>query len=391
MFPSIAGDRAQVREKLRAIVNEGRQILAGFHGAEAHDLWGGAGGQRDASLLRRSVRTHWRSWRRKALAVLDRSFSDDAFAVQFVNACNEKSYDEFRGGDPLAAAIESAIAELEAIDGALDELLDQGDTRMEAHASTELDPWPVIAASLFELESDDVVEILGLAGLQLDLSLSRSEAHSHKTRRRAYRPRLEAAYSELSQDSQLRVCSVVAGELSRRSSDGDQPLAERLHAIGWDLVDGRMTPSAAPLRELFLAGGREHDAYVEISSILHSAKKAIYVVDPYIDGSLLKLVASAPSRPLDITVLTSRAPTDFTTELDVFRKQHSDVTTEVRRTRNFHDRFVILDDAVCYHIGASIKDAGRKAFMISRIEDRLNSTSLIQQQKTSWANGSALS
>ncbi len=53
----------------------------------------------------------------------------------------------------------------------------------------------------------------------------------------------------------------------------------------------------------------------------------------------------------------------------VFTEQGIAMLSEVRHTGVFHDRFLIIDDALAYHIGASIKDAEKKCFAISRIED----------------------
>ena len=70
-----------------------------------------------------------------------------------------------------------------------------------------------------------------------------------------------------------------------------------------------------------------------------------------------------------------------------FIEQHPGVTVEVRSTTDFHDRFIVLDRSVCVHVGASIKDAGKKAFMVSRIEDPSNREAMLRQLDESWANG----
>ena len=58
---------------------------------------------------------------------------------------------------------------------------------------------------------------------------------------------------------------------------------------------------------------------------------------------------------------------------------------EVRRAKDFHDRFVVLDGARCVHIGASINGAGKTAFMISAVEDPANRGALLQQIESSWS------
>ena len=64
-------------------------------------------------------------------------------------------------------------------------------------------------------------------------------------------------------------------------------------------------------------------------------------------------------------------------DVDVFNAQRPQLT--VRRTRAFHDRFLILDSATAYHIGASLKDAGRKCFGIDLIQDKELTNALIEK------------
>ncbi len=64
---------------------------------------------------------------------------------------------------------------------------------------------------------------------------------------------------------------------------------------------------------------------------------------------------------------------------------------EVRRSTEFHDRFIVVDDNKCWHVGTSIKDAGNKAFMLSEVEDSANRTALITQLSTSWSSGTVVS
>jgi len=63
--------------------------------------------------------------------------------------------------------------------------------------------------------------------------------------------------------------------------------------------------------------------------------------------------------------ITYDVPIAFAQEARKFLTQHANFTLEARRSKEFHDRFVILDDNECWHIGCSIKDAGNGAFMLS--------------------------
>ena len=188
-------------------------------------------------------------------------------------------------------------------------------------------------------------------------------------------------------ESQLRTSALVVKEIVKRDAGTVDQLTERLRQLGWDIVDTSLTPRAKSLRELFFGRGQEHDAYVEIRGILNSAQTSLYIVDPYVDGSLLILLSSITVSSLKVDILTSKLPSDFSLECSKFMGQHKSICLTVRKTKDFHDRFVIVDSNRCFHIGASIKDAGRKAFMISLIEDAANAAAVIEQQKTSWEAG----
>ncbi len=70
-----------------------------------------------------------------------------------------------------------------------------------------------------------------------------------------------------------------------------------------------------------------------------------------------------------MNVLLYTYPNAKITQQDIARFNAQYPTIEVRRSAVFHDRFLILDEKESYHIGASLKDAGKKCFAINRIED----------------------
>lgn len=248
--------------------------------------------------------------------------------------------------------------------------------------TSKLHPWSVIRGVLLELSSYEVPKVIDRAGLSVDWGISEKQDYSDKMRIAAYRPRIDRAYAELSQEDGIRVAYVLTDELSTRGLG--EKLDAALRAIGWRIDGGKLAPDAEPLRELFFPTQSQHDAYVEIRRILQAAKKSITVVDPYLDQTIFTLLASTLQPEMTIRLLTSKVPADFHLEAKVWRAQHSGITLDVRTTREFHDRFVVLDDFTCWHVGASIKDAGSKAFMLSCIEDDENCYALLVQLQASW-------
>jgi len=233
----------------------------------------------------------------------------------------------------------------------------------------------------------DIPHILDRAGLAVDWALTEKEAYSNNTRLASYRPRINAAYEALTDDNKLRAAYVV---VSTFKDIGIEELNRDLGQIGWKVESGRLVPESAEVSELFFPTGSQHDAYVEIRRIVQQAQSSISLVDPYVDGTIFTLLANVKESVLAIRILTHKFPPDFTLEARRFQAQYPKVSVEVRSTREFHDRFFVLDDRDCWHIGCSIKDAGVRAFMLSQLEDQRNRDSLVQQLNASWQNALAV-
>lgn len=257
--------------------------------------------------------------------------------------------------------------------------------RCSSMNSSDLHPWRVLRSVVLDLNSYEVPKVIDRAGINVDWSLTTQKDFSDKMRIAAYRPKIDVAYAELNDEARLRAAFVVTDELVKRGHS--EQLDGALRAIGWRLEEGQLTPDSADVKELFFPRHRQHDAYTEIRSILQSSARSTTVVDPYIDQSVLKLLASALKPGMMVRILTAKIPADFPNEMKAWRAQYKYATLEVHTTKEFHDRFIVLDNATCWHIGCSIKDAGSKAFMLSKIEDDGNRISLLKQINDSWNAG----
>ncbi len=254
---------------------------------------------------------------------------------------------------------------------------------------SDLNPWPVIRGLLLQLSSYDVPDVVDRAGLIVDWSLTERENYSHSMRLAAYRPRIDAAFRNLPHDDdRLRVAYIVARELATRGST--EELNRALRDIGWELRDGRLMAAGTAVRELFFPGQTQHDAYVEIRALLQRSTHDVTIVDPYIDQSILTLLSTCVTSGMTVRLLTWKTPSDFALEAQKWLAQHSGCALEVRTTREFHDRFIVLDNTSCWHVGCSIKDAGTRAFMLSEIEDDENRSAMLAQLGTSWTAAARL-
>ena len=112
--------------------------------------------------------------------------------------------------------------------------------------------------------------------------------------------------------------------------------------------------------------GQIYDSYSLIIDIIKTAKNKILIIDNYIDDSILKMLAKK-NKDAEVVILTSQNSNIKKLDIQKFNKQYP--TLKLAYTNKFHDRFMIIDNKDLYHIGASLKDLGKKCFAISRIED----------------------
>jgi len=112
--------------------------------------------------------------------------------------------------------------------------------------------------------------------------------------------------------------------------------------------------------------GQIYDAFSLITSVIQKAKREIILVDGYVDIDTLNILAKKNSG-VNVKIYTYASAKLSNKDVAIFNAQYPILT--VQKTQVFHDRFIILDGKTVYHIGASIKDAGKKCFGISLIND----------------------
>lgn len=112
--------------------------------------------------------------------------------------------------------------------------------------------------------------------------------------------------------------------------------------------------------------GQIYDAYSLIIDIIKKANKKILIIDNYIDDSVLKMLTKKNNN-VEVVILTSDKSNIQQIDIQKFNKEYP--MLKVAKTNKFHDRFIIIDNEEMYHLGASIKDLGKKCFGINKIED----------------------
>ena len=125
--------------------------------------------------------------------------------------------------------------------------------------------------------------------------------------------------------------------------------------------------------------GQIYDAFSLITSIIQKAQKEIILIDGYVDIDTLNILAKK-NPGVDVKIYTYASAQLTNRDAANFNAQYPTLT--VKKTQVFHDRFIILDGNTAYHIGASIKDAGKKCFGISLINDSGLVAELLKRLKT---------
>jgi hypothetical protein len=132
-------------------------------------------------------------------------------------------------------------------------------------------------------------------------------------------------------------------------------------------IDFFVKTSLPPVEGIFY-DGQIFDAYIFVSDLIKSAQKSITLIDNYVDESVL-LLLSKRGRGVNATIYTASISPQFQLDLQKHNAQYSTIT--VKTFTRSHDRFIFIDDNV-YHIGASLKDLGKKLFAFSKMEIKAN-------------------
>ena len=98
--------------------------------------------------------------------------------------------------------------------------------------------------------------------------------------------------------------------------------------------------------------------------MIKSAKNTIILIDNYIDESVLLLLAKRNNK-VKVTIYTDKIDNQVQQDIEKYNKQYSPIT--IKLFKKSHDRFLIIDQQNVYHIGASLKDLGKKWFAFSKM------------------------
>ena len=124
--------------------------------------------------------------------------------------------------------------------------------------------------------------------------------------------------------------------------------------------------SNTEVKQKIFFDGQIYDAFSFIADLVGKAQSKLILIDNYVDVNTLNILCKK-NLGVDVLIATAGKGSLTTKDINKFNAQYPSV--RIKTTTDFHDRFLIIDDKEGYFIGASIKDAGKKSFAITKIED----------------------
>ena len=168
-----------------------------------------------------------------------------------------------------------------------------------------------------------------------------------------------------------KVISSHAGLLQRM--DGIQlKLADHDQKFG-KVFKALESKNQLPKQGVFF-NGQTYDAYAFVSDLIRTAKKSIQIIDNYVDDTVLTLL-SKRNKGVEVIIYTKTISKQLQLDIEKHNGQYPKAKAVV--FKEAHDRFMILDGNIVYHIGASIKDLGKKWFAFTQL--RADAVSIINK------------
>ncbi|MFA7092014.1 MAG: RhuM family protein [Arcobacteraceae bacterium] len=130
-----------------------------------------------------------------------------------------------------------------------------------------------------------------------------------------------------------------------------------------DTISSKLEDNSLNIKQGIFYDGQIYDAYSYVNDLIKTANKEIILIDNYIDDTVLTLFSKIPN--IKAVIYTNTISKQLQLDFEKYSKQYKNV--EIKIFKNSHDRFLILDKKEVYHMGASLKDLGKKWFAFSKM------------------------
>ena len=147
---------------------------------------------------------------------------------------------------------------------------------------------------------------------------------------------------------------------------------QRLFALENDMqfIKSKIKNNSLEFNQNIFFDGQIYDAYSFVNDLIKLAKSEIVLIDNYIDDTVFTLFSKYPN--INFTIYTSTISKQLKLDFEKYSKQYKNIS--LKTFKSSHDRFLIIDKKEIYHLGASLKDLGKKWFAFSKMS--LNSLNL---------------
>ncbi|MGJ0352180.1 virulence RhuM family protein [Aliarcobacter cryaerophilus] len=135
-------------------------------------------------------------------------------------------------------------------------------------------------------------------------------------------------------------------------------------------INSKIKENSLEFNQNIFFDGQIYDAYIFVNDLLKLAKEEVILIDNYIDDTVFTLFSKYPN--INFTIYTSTISKQLKLDFEKYSKQYKNIS--LKTFKSSHDRFLIIDKKEIYHLGASLKDLGKKWFAFSKMS--LNSLNL---------------
>ena len=133
------------------------------------------------------------------------------------------------------------------------------------------------------------------------------------------------------------------------------------------------------LKNKLFFDGEIYNAYSLLVDIISKANKEIIIIDNFVDKVTLDILSKKKVNVMVLLITDDKKSKLTKTDIKKFNSEYP--TLKIKYTNTFHDRFIIIDNKELYHLGASLKDLGKKIFGINIIEDKGYLNNLIERTR----------
>ena len=140
---------------------------------------------------------------------------------------------------------------------------------------------------------------------------------------------------------------------------------QRLFALENDMqfIKSKIKNNSLEFNQNIFFDGQIYDAYIFVNDLIKFAKSEIVLIDNYIDDTVFTLFSKYPN--INFTIYTSTISKQLKLDFEKYSKQYKNIS--LKTFKSSHDRFLIIDKKEIYHLGASLKDLGKKWFAFSKM------------------------